>query len=123
MHLQAISKYITIADVFSTYSNDNLISSRTYSSDEFMRRASELLGGETGIIDEDLLAKDKDPEMIAGCGVQEKLLILKEVRAKFPDAVLFVVDDMEYPRVLSRKNGVYGVSLNEEERFFKPYVG
>ncbi|HWP61163.1 MAG TPA: hypothetical protein VN495_01020 [Candidatus Paceibacterota bacterium] len=105
--LAALKPYMDTSLLFSTrdyplFGSDSI---------EFGKNLLRDFGGEHGIVDDALV--DPDPFNRPGAmGDIDKLQCLKLIREKLPEGAVVIVDDMVYPEILSRKNGLYGVSLN-----------
>ncbi len=85
-------------------------------SGRFAETMKEELGGPDGVINETLL-NDDNIWRYTTIGSQEKLHALATIRKTYKDQNFLVVDDFPYPEILSKRNGFYGVSLDESNKF------
>lgn len=116
-HLAPLRQYIDPAYVYSARGERELMCRF----DELGEKLKEEFGGESGVIDEDLLGRDGEHDYPRLPGDQVKLRVLKKMRGELEGKAVVVVDDFSYPKYLNTKNGFYGVALREKDgAFFKP---
>ena len=116
-HLALIRQYIDPTYIYSSRDEREL----HCSFEELGEKLKEQFGGESGVIDENLLGRDSEYDYPELPGDQTKLMVLKKRREELAGKAVVVVDDFNYPKYLNTKEGFYGVALREKGgAFFRP---
>jgi hypothetical protein len=93
---------------------------RSFDSREFGEQLFEMFGGPESFLDEEKVRQSVNYQQgwWQG-GAMTRLQIIKKLREEIKGPFM-VVDDLEYPHILNGKNGVYGVELDQNSKFFNP---
>jgi flagellar biosynthesis/type III secretory pathway chaperone len=104
------------------YVNPNLVfSSRKYSSGDSRNFRDKLHEGSYEVIDVSLVEAEGEFGGPTTNGEQQKIKALQEIKEQNPEKSFVVVDDINYPKFLNEKNGIFGVSLADGNgAFYKP---